>query len=156
MDAQSNGRRWYAVHTHPNRENLAEDQIKNQGFHTFFPRQRRSVRHARKTEKRITSYFPGYLFVCLDMKTDRWRSINGTLGVRSLVMQGERPLPVPKGVIEGLKLLVDASGFILSPQDLHPSEKFRAVDGLFNEMISGIDQLDRKHREHILLQMLHG
>ena len=156
MDVRGNGRRWYAVTTHPNRENLAADQIRNQGFHTFFPKQCRSVRHARKTMKRITSYFPGYLFVHLDVEADRWRSINGTFGVRSLVMQGEWPLPVPTGVIEGLKSLVDGSGFVLPPQDLQPGDKIRITDGPFNEMIGSIDRLDGKNRVRILLQMLHG
>ncbi|MEX3011480.1 transcription termination/antitermination protein NusG [Hoeflea sp. TYP-13] len=149
-------RRWYAVNTHPNRECFAADQLENQNFQAFVPKQQKTVRHARKTVKRIASFFPGYLFVSLDLQTDRWRSVNGTFGVRSLVMQGERPLPTPHGMVENLRSLVDESGFVRPPQDLKPGDAIRITNGPFAETLGNIDRLDGKNRVRVLLQMLHG
>src|SRR5258706_16252721 len=77
----SRGARWYAVNCLSNREFLASSQLRNQGFRTFLPRRLTTRRHARKFDTVMRPLFPGYLFVQLDLSRDRWRSINGTLGV---------------------------------------------------------------------------
>ena len=46
-------------------------------------------------------------FVVIDPEHDRWRSVNGTFGVRHLITQGNQPLPVPISVIESLKCMED-------------------------------------------------
>ena len=94
------GERWYVVRALPKREQGAEAQLAGQGFRVFLPKVSRNVRHARKTKAVHAPAFPGYLFVALDLQRDRWRSINGTFGVMSLIMTEERPRPVPRGVVE--------------------------------------------------------
>src|SRR5882672_8298161 len=91
------GERWYAVRTLPGREMRACSQLENQDFRTFLPRGLRTVRHARKFTTHSAAFFPQYLFVVLDLTRHRWRSINGTIGVANLVMQGHLPHPVPQG-----------------------------------------------------------
>jgi transcription antitermination factor NusG len=88
-------RRWYLVRALTNREAFAAEHLERQGFSTFLPRQPRTIRHARRIRVSLAAYFPGYLFVTLDLARQRWRSINGTLGVAHLVGAGERPTPVP-------------------------------------------------------------
>ena len=92
--------RWYAVNTLPRREFRARQQLENQGFRVFLPQGLKTVRHARKLTNVLAPFFPRYIFVELDLTFHRWRSVNGTFGVRSLVMQGETPHPVPRGIVE--------------------------------------------------------
>lgn len=95
--------RWYVVRTQPHREARASFHLGNQGYHVFLPRFLRSRRHARKFETVLAPLFPRYLFVVLDLTRDRWRSVNGTPGVEHLLMRGEGPEPVPRGLVEGLR-----------------------------------------------------
>jgi transcription antitermination factor NusG len=59
------------------------------------PKRVKTIRHARKLTNVTAPLFPGYIFVQLDLTRDRWRSVNGTFGIASLIMQGERPHAVP-------------------------------------------------------------
>jgi len=83
--------RWYVAAVQPGREDSAERHLARQGFATFAPRHLRTVRHARRAMTRKVPLFPGYLFVALDLARDRWRSVNGTFGVRGLVAAGPAP-----------------------------------------------------------------
>src|SRR3974390_1243405 len=93
------GERWYAARTLHNRENSACFNLARMGFGTFAPRVWRTTRHARKTRNAMAPLFPGYAFVILNLSRDRWRSVNGTFGVATLIMAGDRPMPVPRGVV---------------------------------------------------------
>src|SRR6478735_4220058 len=102
--------RWYVARTLSQRELHASRQLNNQGFRTFVPRYWKNRRHARKVETISAALFPRYIFVILDRSRDRWRSINGTLGVERLLMQGGAPQAVPHGVVESLVNSADAEG----------------------------------------------
>jgi len=156
MRTLSRGKRWYAAATQPNREPFAIIQLQAQGFESFFPKRLKTVRHARKQSKRIVSFFPGYVFVALDLGVDRWRSVNGTFGVRSLVMSGDRPLPAPDGVVENLQTMTDEQGFLQLVEDLRHGDTVRVIDGPLADMVGRIDRLDGNHRVRVLLDMLHG
>jgi transcriptional antiterminator RfaH len=84
----SDGERWYVARTLAQRERQAIQQLANQGYRTFLPLFLKNRRHARKVETISTPLFPRYLFVVFDRTRDRWRSINGTLGVERLLMCG--------------------------------------------------------------------
>ncbi|MCP4317497.1 MAG: transcription antiterminator NusG [Hyphomicrobiales bacterium] len=150
------GHRWYVAATLPNRENLARQQLGNQGFKTFFPKRLKTIRHARKSMNRIVSFFPGYLFVSLDLKADRWRSVNGTIGVRSLIMGRESPLAAPNGVVEQLQQMTDKDGFLRLRDELKPGDQIRILNGPMADMVGELDRLDGKHRARVLLDMLHS
>ena len=156
MDNFPDGFRWFVAATHPNREKLAEQQLANQAFITFFPKRLKTVRHARKSQNRVVSFFPGYLFVALDLKANRWRSINGTIGVKSLIMGGDRPLAVPEGVVEQLQEMTDEKGFLKLRDELNPGDRIRILNGPMADMIGEIDRLDGKHRARVLLDLLHS
>jgi transcriptional antiterminator RfaH len=93
----SGGKRWYVARTLAQRERQAVQQLANQEYRTFLPLVLKNRRHARKVETISTPLFPRYLFVNFDRTRDRWRSINGTLGVERLLMCGGEPQAVPPG-----------------------------------------------------------
>ena len=156
MDILPDGHRWYVAASLPNRENLAQQQLNNQQFVTYFPKRLKTVRHARRSHNRVVSFFPGYLFVALDLKADRWRSVNGTIGVKSLIMGADRPLPVPQGVVEQLQQMTDGDGFLRLRDELNPGDRIRILNGPMADMIGQIDRLDGKHRARVLLDLLHS
>src|SRR5690606_5339375 len=95
-----------------------------------------------------------YMFVSLDAGRDRWRAINGTMGVRSLIMQGERPVPCPDGVVEQLQALAGNDGLIEAGGDLAVGDRVRVVSGPFADSIGNLIRLDGAGRVQILLQMM--
>lgn len=150
------GRRWFVAASHPKREFYAYTQLMSQGFETFFPKRKKTVRHARRAMERVVSYFPGYLFVALDLDVDQWRRVNNTYGVRSLIMDGEKPLAVPVGVVETLKGFTDGDGFLIRIENLEPGDRVKVQNGHLADMIGYIDRLDGKNRARVLIEMLHG
>jgi transcription elongation factor/antiterminator RfaH len=146
--------RWYAVHTQPNRELRAKSQLENQGYEVFLPRCLKTVRHARKLTNVAAPFFPRYLFVRLDLVQHRWRSVNGTFGVISLVMQGEKPHPVPRGVVEAMIASVDTSGFLCFKESLVVGTQVRLAAGPFAEQLGILDRLDDSGRVRVLLDIM--
>ena len=108
------GERWFAARTLSHRENSAHFNLHCLGFRSFVPRFRRTIRHANKLRNVLAPLFPGYIFVILDLSRDRWRSVNSTTGVASLIMGVEQPLSVPPGVVEALIVRSENSGTIAS------------------------------------------
>jgi len=149
-------RRWYVVQTQTNREHLAVEHLTRQGYEVFFPRQRRTVRHARRLSERLSGYFPGYLFVALDTGADRWRSVNGTIGVRGLIMGADRPAAAPPGLVEALQQQADAQGCLALPPDYGPGDRVRLVSGPFVGLIGLLDRTEGTARVRILIELLNG
>jgi transcription elongation factor/antiterminator RfaH len=150
------GERWYAVQTQPNRETRAKHQLENQAFEIFLPKRLKTVRHARKLRNVTAAFFPRYLFVRLDLAKQRWRSVNGTLGVLSLVMQGELPHPVPIGVVETMMSCIDANGLLCLEENLKKGSQIRVAAGPFAERLGILDRLDDSGRVRVLLEILGG
>jgi transcriptional antiterminator RfaH len=105
--------RWYAVYCQSGAEWEAAHQLRNQGFSVFLPwsKKTRKLRHT--LEEKNIPLFPSYLFVNMNIATDRWRSVNGTRGVKTLLMSSSQtPLPLPVGIIEHLEKQCSVGGFI--------------------------------------------
>src|SRR5262245_39878141 len=112
MTESHHGTRWYVAHTRPNAEARAEQELIAQGFRVFLPRFAKKVRHARKVTVVAAPLFPSYLFVALNPAVQRWRSINGTIGVVRLIAGSDGPMPVAHGVVDGLVQRLNADGLI--------------------------------------------
>jgi transcription elongation factor/antiterminator RfaH len=148
--------RWYVARTLPQRELQAASQLKNQNFRAFVPRYWKNRRHARKLETISAPLFPRYLFVVVDRSVDRWRSINGTLGVERLLMQGGEPLPVPCGVVEGLIAVADCLGNVQFDAHLKEGQRVKVTAGVFAEFVGELERLDDNGRVRVLLEIMGG
>jgi transcriptional antiterminator RfaH len=148
--------RWYAVYCQPHRESAAAAHLKNQDFVVFFPKREKIIRHARKREKVRRPFFPGYLFVELDIEHARWRSINSTVGVIRIVMQNDRPAPAPMGVIETIRAACGDGDILRFNPDLSVGQRVRVVDGPFADFVGELDQLTDSERVRVLLDIMGG
>ncbi len=148
------GERWYLAHTLPNKEATVAMRLAAQGFRNFLPRRIKTVRHARRMRQVNAPVFPRYIFVALDLDRDQWRSVNGTIGVSSLFMAQDRPLPVPVGVVETLIISADRAGRPRFAQNLHRGQTVRLINGPFAEALGVLDRLDNKGRIEVLLDIM--
>lgn len=152
----SGAERWYVVHSLPHRETGATFHLENQGFATFLPRRLQSRRHARKLKNVLVPFFPRYFFVILDLDRDRWRSINGTFGVASLIMEGERPMPVPRGGVEALLEAADDLDVVRfdARGNLRVGDRVQVSAGPLANHIGEFRRLDDQGRVDLLLDIM--
>ena len=146
--------RWYAVHSLPFAETRAERQLQRQEFRTFLPKRHKTICHARKLSTIEAPFFPRYLFIVLDLDRHQWRSVNGTIGVSRLVMRGDQPHPVPRGVVEALIEAADARGILQLRSRPELGGPVRLMAGPFAEQIAILDKLDDSGRVQVLLHIL--
>jgi len=150
------GERWYVVQTLARRETKAQFHLERQGFRVFLPVVMRTVRHARKVRNAKIAAFPGYLFLVLDLERDRWRSVNGTIGVSRLIMGESAPAPAPRGLVEALLDYRDGSGVCRFDRDLVVGQNVRVVSGPLAQMLGKLDRLDGNGRVRVLIEILGG
>ena len=148
--------RWYVARTLPQREFHAARQLLNQNFRTFVPRFWKNRRHARKVETISAPLFPRYIFVVVDPRRDRWRSINGTLGVDRLLMYGGEPQAVPLGVVENLIAASDEQGNVRFDLHLKEGDAVKVTAGPFADLIGRLERLEDQGRVRVLLEILGG
>ena len=148
------GERWFVARALAHQEIRAQLNLHRLGFRSFLPRLRRTVRHARKLRDTLDPLFPGYIFVIIDLSKHRWRSINGTFGVASLIMGAEQPMPVPPGVVEALVDSYANCGAIRLDDDLEIGQKVRILSGPFAETICRLAHLDGRGRVRVLLEIM--
>ncbi|WP_407158217.1 transcription termination/antitermination protein NusG [Bradyrhizobium sp. STM 3557] len=154
VTSPSRRERWYAVYTLPNREAGAQLNLRNQGFRTFLPLLPKTVRHARRHETILAPLFPRYMFVALDPTRDRWRAINGTHGVTTLIMYDERPAPVQSGVVETLIASSTPAGEVLYCQDVALGDRVRLIAGPFAGQLGILQRLNTAGRVQVLLEIM--
>jgi len=115
-------RGWYAVHTKPRQEAVAELNLTRQGFETYCPkiRVRKQVRARGKNTggwtTAIEPLFPRYLFMRFDPAMDNSSPVRSTRGVVGLVRIGMELRAVPDPVIE----------YFIGQED--PNEQLRPTD----------------------------
>jgi transcriptional antiterminator RfaH len=148
--------RWYVVQTQINCEAKAAQNLQRQGFDIYLPRYLKRRRHARKVDFTAKALFPRYMFVAIDVATQRWRSIQSTIGVSRLVCNGDVPAALPEGVVGAMKGREDDKGFVRMDvrPTFAPGDKVRVLAGAFMDNAGLFNGMADHDRVSILLDML--
>src|SRR5215467_12229714 len=152
--ALAGNERWFLAYTLPKSEWKAELHLGAQGFRTYLPQIRKTIRHARQLKTVRAPLFPRYLFVILDLERDRWLSVRSTVGVSSLFSSRDgRPVPVPFGIVESL---IERSEDALTRLDsnLVKGQNVRILAGPFVDFVGTLDRLNGAGRVRVLLEMM--
>lgn len=146
---------WFVVRTQSRAEQKAEQHLTNQGFAAYLPRYRRRVRHARRNEIVLRPLFPGYLFVHLDPVHCRWRSINGTVGVREILTNGDAPLAVCDRIIDEIRAREDDSGVVkLVAPSFARGQVVRMLEGPLVDVSGLFEEMRDENRVVLLVSLL--
>ena len=151
--ALEGGERWFLAHTLPRSERKAEMHLRAQGFRTYLPQIKKTIRHARQFRNVQAPLFPRYLFLIIDPARDRWLCVRSTVGVSSLFTCEGRPVPVPQGVVESLIARSDGA---LTGLDvgLTKGQSVRILSGPFANLVGTLDRLDAAGRTRVLLDIM--
>lgn len=148
---------WYVAQTQIQSEAKAGANLVQQGFDVYVPCYLRTVRHARRVNVVKAPLFPSYIFVRIDMETQRWRAINSTIGVKRLVGSEGIPARIGADIIQGLKEHEQADGFlsIVSPAiRFKTGDAVRILRGAFDSCRGIFQGRTENERVEILLEML--
>ena len=98
IDGADEGR-WFVISVNKNQERFAANHLRQAGHLTYCPLR---VIVSRKAGTVARPFFPGYVFANVQADAD-WRDIFLTPGVKAVVGGGERPRPLPAGVVREIK-----------------------------------------------------
>ena len=146
---------WYALNSHPNKEDLLYKQLESRGFEAYFPRIR--VNPVNPRSRKIRPYFPGYLFIRADLETVGISTFNWMPYSKRIISFGGEPSIVPDALIfniqKKIETINDIGGEVFN--DLKNGDEvsvaygpFEGYEGIFNT------RLDGSERVRILLKML--
>lgn len=146
---------WYVLHSKPHKEELLAEQLELRRIETFAPRIRVQVVNPRS--RRVRPYFPGYIFVHVDLEEMGKSALQYVPGAAGLIDFGGEPAFIPDGLIHAIRLRVDeinsAGGElfeVLKPGEtvLVHSGPFAGYEAIFDARLPG------KERVRVLLKML--
>ncbi len=145
---------WIVAQTIGGREEFASDRVRDTGFDVLLPKIR--VRVGKHTSK-IVPLFPGYFFAKIE---ERWRAIEKTMGVLSLIMSGDRPAKCPDVAIDEIVATMDRNGLCKLPkkrklltQRYALGQIVRITSGTFRGLNGLYEGQSAHERELILLEL---
>ena len=157
MGDGTGNRVWRLAQLKPNAVQIAERNLRRQGFEIFSPRQSETLRRGGRFVTVQRPLFPGYLFIATANDGGQWRPINNTYGVSKLVAFSEHaPAEVPAEIVAGLMARCDDNGLFGAPDSLAAGDEVRVVSGPFAEFVGKVETLAPQKRVWVLLDLLGG
>ncbi len=144
---------WYALHTKVNYERKVARILSLRDIETYVP----EIQFSSRDQVRIRPFFPGYLFMHLDLDTANPAHWQWTPGLRRIVAYGRKPIPVPEDVIFLIKHKLDEMASIKGRRsfDFEPGDIVRIKDGPFEDMLAIFDkETSPEGRVQVLLTAL--
>lgn len=145
---------WYVAYTQAQKETIATQNLINQGFDVYLPRYRRRCKHARRIYNVMAPLFPRYLFVRINPAAQRWRSINGTIGVSYLLTEGPNPITVPNQVVETIRDREEQGAVQIAPPEFVTGQKLCVTDGPFADLEGIYECVDDEQRVVLFLEFM--
>lgn len=146
---------WYALHVKPHKERIVTEHLLANQIETFYPFVNVQPQNPRAAKRR--PFFPGYLFVRVDLEQLGQNALRWTPGVHGLVQFGDNPAIVPERFIQELKkrlIQIQAQGS-LPPDGIKQGERVRIIHGPLAGYEAIFDrQLDGQERVRVLLAFL--
>ena len=138
---------WYLIKTKPRQEKKAKQNLENQGYVAFYP--------IAKINDRLVVLFPGYLFVQLNKKTQRFSPISSTKGVSHFVKFGSNFAKVSISVIEFIKTHQHiTTEKLINLNKFKPGDKVQISDGAFKNWVAIFKCYKTDERVLLLMNLL--
>jgi transcription antitermination factor NusG len=146
---------WYALRSKPRKEEVLWKQLLAREIEVFFPRMR--VHPVNPRSRKLRPYFPGYLFVQVDLEAVGSSKFNWMPFAIGLVSFDGEPAVVPEGLINEVRKRVDEIAAVGGEfyDGLQPGDPVRISSGPFTGYEAIFDmRLPGSERVRVLIQML--
>jgi transcriptional antiterminator RfaH len=149
--------RWYALRTKPRKEDAVWQQLHNKEVENYYPRVR--IHPVNPRARKVKPYFPGYLFIRVDLDESGISTYQWMPHSLGLVSFGGEPAPIPDNLIYELKKriqeIAEAGGEIFD--GLKPGDAVRIHEGPFAGYEAIFDtRVDGQERVRVLLQFINN
>ena len=148
---------WYVLRSKPNKEDFFWGQLLAHRIEVYYPCIRAKTVNPRARKAR--PYFPGYLFIHVDLQNVTTSFLNWMPGSRGLVAFDAQPACVPDALIVAIRQCMDkinAAGSAALP-NWQPGEVVVIQDGSFVGQEAIFDAcLTGNQRVRVLLNLLRG
>ena len=146
---------WYVLHSKPRKEEFLLDQLLSHRFEAYCPLLR--VTPVNPRARTIRPYFPGYVFIYVDLSQEKASSLQWMPGSTGFVSFDGQPAHVPDGLIPLLRQKVDeinaAGGETL--HEIEPGQPVRVTGGPFTGYEAIFDvRLPGSERVRVLLKLI--
>lgn len=148
-------KKWYVAHSKPRNEELLWKQYCIRDLEFYYPCLR--IQTAKPNAQRMQPYFPGYLFVNVDLEIVGRSTLEWLPGGAGLVAFGDEPAAVSESLISEIRQRVESLKMDLkkNPFPFHKGDNvviregaFKGYEGIFDVRLSGTD------RVRVLLSLL--
>lgn len=133
---------WTAVVTHFAQERRAAHHVERQGFEFYLP----ETMNGRRRER----LFPNYLFVFIK---GQWSSLQGTRGIRKLILQNDQPVPMAQRHMDELRSR-EVDGIIELPPPFERGDSVRIRGGLMQGCFGIVQGMPARDRVEVLISIL--
>ncbi|MCJ7534773.1 MAG: transcription termination/antitermination NusG family protein [Anaerolineales bacterium] len=146
---------WYALRSKPRKEEVLWQQLLARGIDVFFPRIR--VNPVNPRSRKLRPYFPGYLFVQVDLEAEGLSKFNWMPFAIGLVSFDGEPATVPENLIHAIRARVEEIAAVGGEfyDGLQSGDPVRISSGPFAGYEAIFDaRLPGSERVRVLIQML--
>jgi transcriptional antiterminator RfaH len=147
-------KKWLVVQIKPNSYDLAVRNLQRQGFETFLPKMKTTIKTENKFINKNVLVFPGYVFVGVEPQNFNWNKINNTYGVARVLAFNSKPALISIDLIIALKNRYETNINPIIEESLNKGDTIRFNHGPFVNLIARIEALDDKNRIVVILQAL--
>lgn len=146
---------WYLIHTKPRQENIALENLQQQGYTCYLPLLNVEKIRRGKLAIVLEALFPRYLFIQLDtaLSSQSWTPIRSTKGVNRLVAFGGQPTKVDEVLVSVLKRAEENQ-----PERLQKmfavGDKVQLIQGAFAGLEGIYQMADGESRAMVLIEIL--
>jgi transcription antitermination factor NusG len=138
---------WYVLSVKPHKERLVFEYLQNEGIVSYHPTYQ--VNPVNPRARKSKPYFPGYMFVNVDLQSAGEDCLRWIPGTRGLVRFGSRPAVVPANLITELQTrLQQFEALQQTCQKLQKGDRVRIISGpfagyeaIFDTYLSGRDRV---------------
>jgi transcriptional antiterminator RfaH len=145
---------WSVVQTESQREQVAADFLKRDGFESYLPKIAvKGTKNGVKRE-RVVALFPSYLFVRI--VGGQWYNIRWTIGVVRLLTFDGLPAPISDNIVNTIRKRENADGIIRLPKTggLRRGQSVRISQGSFADHVGIFDGMTGPDRVRVLIELL--
>jgi len=146
---------WHVIRSKPNREDFLARELESRAVEVYFPCLR--VHPVNPRARRYKPYFPGYLFIHVDLDQTNPSAFERVPGAANLVSFGGEVSSIPDNMVHAIRCKVDeinASGGEKA-EEWHPGDVVEIDQGPFAGYSAILDAtLSGSERVRVLLRML--
>ncbi len=146
-------KRWYVVHAYSGYEKQVlrslQERIKLAGMEELFgqiivPTEEVVEMRAGQKRKSERKFFPGYVFVEMDMNEAAWHLVKATPRVLGFIGgTADRPAPISRAEADAMLRRIEDSGDKPRPRTLfEPGETVRVIDGPFADFSAVVEEIN--------------